>query len=308
MKPHYDVLVPGDYFCDVIFTGLPTFPALGQELYTQDVKVVPGGPLNNVVALRRLRVNVGWASDLGTDFFSQFIAHYVRNEGIDSSLITWIDQPLRRVTVALSYPADRAFITRCDPGRDVAEMAFEALYKATFNHVHFTGLSAEERTLEFYDACRERGIEVSTDCQHSEDTLDVPLIREIISRVDLFMPNASEAMHMTHTANIPAALEALGQIVPYVVIKNGAGGAYARRESVNYFSPALHVIPIDTTGAGDVFNAGFLAAHLEGHDPEECLRWGNFCGAQSVLGAGGTTTAPTRAALEEWLSSGAVIT
>jgi sugar/nucleoside kinase (ribokinase family) len=56
----YDILMAGNYFCDLIFSGLPAFPTLGTEVYTQNLTVVPGGILNTLVALRRLGMNVGW--------------------------------------------------------------------------------------------------------------------------------------------------------------------------------------------------------------------------------------------------------
>jgi sugar/nucleoside kinase (ribokinase family) len=88
-----------------------------------------------------------------------------------------------------------------------------------------------------------------------------------------------------------------------VVIKNGAGGAFAYHGDETYYEPAIHVEPVDTTGAGDVFNAGFLAATLSGHDLPTALHWGAFCGGRSTLGPGGATTAPTRAELDAWLKT-----
>lgn len=290
----FDVLIPGNYFCDVIFTGIPGFPALGTELYTRDLTVVPGGVLNSVVGLRRLGINVGWLGTLGNDFFSRYITEQVAAEGLDMSLITQVDAPLRRVTVSLSYSTDRAFVTYIDPAPDVIEQLENCLDDTDLRLLHFSGLHVDERLPALIDRCHARGVQVSMDCQHREETLALPLVGEIITRLDLFLPNATEAQQLTGTSTLEAAAAVLRSMLPALIIKDGAYGAHAWTQEGYYHAPALPLEAVDTTGAGDVFNAGFLAAYLEGQALSACLHWGNVAGGLSTLGYGGCSTAPTR--------------
>ncbi|MEO8606453.1 MAG: carbohydrate kinase family protein [Chloroflexota bacterium] len=297
----FDIIIPGHYFCDLIFTGLDHFPALGTEIFGQGVAVTTGGgALNTSIALRRLGVNVGWAGVLGNDFFSQYVHKALQKEGLSDTLLTRLDAPLSRVTVALSYPDDRAFVTYADTPPDLIDLAHKALEKTTPKHIHFAGLVISEDTVAFMDECKKRGVRVSMDCQHREETLDDSLVRETLSQLDLFMPNAIEAQRLTRSDNLATALQLLSDLVPTLVVKNGAEGAVVCCNGEQFQEPALSLTPLDTTGAGDCFNAGFLAAHLQGRDWSECLRWGNFCGGQSTLGVGGSK-APSLAELQRWL-------
>ncbi len=300
LKP-YDILIPGHYFCDIIFSGIPGFPALGTELFTKGLTVVPGGILNTVTALARLEVHVGWLSTLGNDFFSQFTADTARSEGIDLSLMTFVERPLKRVTVALSYPEDRAFVTYVDPVPDVLPKIYEALETTPFKHLHFTGLVVDERIPDLIRACHARNITVSMDCQHREQTLEMPLVRNILAGLDMFMPNVKEALRLTGTTRLDEAASVLRELVPYLIIKDGGSGAHAWRGDEYIHAPAIHVEPVDTTGAGDVFNAGFLAAHFQGKPVHECLRWGNIAGGLSLRGYGGYSTSPTLRELQSFL-------
>lgn len=120
----YDVLLTGAYFFDLIFTGLPEFPRLGAEVYGSGCDVLPGGTYTTAVALNRLGVRVGWACDFGDDLFSRYVLEAAHREGLSDDLFESHDRPLRSVTVALSYPHERAFVSYMDPppARDVVPL------------------------------------------------------------------------------------------------------------------------------------------------------------------------------------------
>jgi len=304
LTPKFDVLIPGGYFCDIIFTGLKEFPQLGTEIYSERVDVMPGGgALSTTIALQRLGLRAGWIGMLGTDFFSHFITHVMEREKLDQTLVKQLDQPLQRVTVALSYPQDRAFVTYVDPLERDLPAIYEALERVEFRHLHFAGLVVDEKVPALVDACHAKGISVSMDCQYRSETLSVPLIREILGKIDVFIPNESEALRLTETDNLPTALDRLSAAVSYLVVKQGPQGSTARRGNTQVHCPAIPTKVVDTTGAGDVFDAGFIAAYLNGKDMAECLKWGNICGGLSVRAAGGSTTAPTLSQLSEYLDA-----
>lgn len=296
-----EILIPGHYFCDVIFTGIPGFPALGTEIYTENLTVVPGGCLNTVTALRRLGVDVGWMGAIGNDLFSRFIDDWITQEKIARDWLTYHEEPFQRVTVALSYPQDRAFVSYVSVTPDQLDEVRRAVAADECEHLHFTGLNVDPRVPDLLRICRQRGIVVSMDCQHRTETLDSPHVREVLGLLDMFMPNAGEAMRLTGTTTVEDAAHLLRELVPLLVIKDGANGAQAWQGDLHVQAPALKVEVVDTTGAGDVFNAGFLAAYRAGNDLLTCLRWGNIGGGLSTTGYGGCSTAPTRAIIETYL-------
>ena len=168
---HCDILIPGHYFCDLIFSGIPGFPALGTELYTEKLTIVPGGCLNTITALQRLGVHVGWMGTLGSDPFSRVVDDWVAQEGIDRAWLTTRAEPFQRVTVALSYPADRAFVTYVDPPPDLLDGVRAAVAADECDHLHFAGLLVKPALPDLLDLCKTHKIPVSMDCQHRDDTL-----------------------------------------------------------------------------------------------------------------------------------------
>ncbi|NTV37048.1 MAG: ribokinase, partial [Anaerolineaceae bacterium] len=110
-----DLLILGDYCFDLVFNGLNSMPELGKEIVASGFEFVPGGAYNTVAACQHLKLDFLWASDFGTDMFSQLVLKSVKECGINEDLFCFHDRSLRNLTVACSYPTDRAFIAFYDP-------------------------------------------------------------------------------------------------------------------------------------------------------------------------------------------------
>jgi len=300
--PDYDVLVVGDYCLDLILTGLPSLPELGKEIVATGCAQIPGGAYNAAVAMHRLGLRVAWAADFGSDSYSQFVLDHVRAEGLDQTHFVHHPRPLRNLTIAASFPADRAFLAYYDPAPAIPA-AVRALSRVRARVLYVPGLYSGPLLDAALLMVRARRMQIVMDGNSYESArMSSPRVRRALRAVDVLMPNASEAHRLTGEPDVLRALHVLASLTPCVVIKDGAGGAYACEAGEIAYVPALPVQPLDTTGAGDTFDAGFVAARLDGRLLAECLRWGNVVGGLSTLGPGGTGRVVTRAEVEARLA------
>jgi len=284
----YDVLVAGDYSIDLVFAGLPGLPEPGREVLARQFAQLPGETYTSAVAMHRLGLRVGWAADFGDDDLSALTLRFVRAEGLDEALFVHHARPYRRVSVAASLPDDRAFLTYYDPA-PARPAALRALVTATARVLYLPGLYSGP----LFDAgrwlVRAKRMQLIMDGNMTADlTLESPGVRKALAQVDVFLPNAREARQLTGQTDLEQAARQLAALGPLVVVKNGAAGAVACQGDRLWRARALPVTPVDTTGAGDCFSAGFVRAWLMGQPVGECLRWANIVGGLSTLGLGGT--------------------
>jgi sugar/nucleoside kinase (ribokinase family) len=284
----YDVLIFGGYFCDLIVTGLPELPRLGADLFGTGMGIHAGGTFNTVRALHRLGLRVGWVCDFGNDPFSQLVLSEIAQEGVDMSLFRVHQRPQRAISLAYSFANDRGFISYMDPVEAYPRAPFILEHRPRCLLFHYLEYGPE--AVELARTARQVGALIGMDCQATRATLETPGVAEALRQVDVFLPNASEALGLTGAADIAGAAEALAALAPLVVIKLGEDGALARSAEQEIYAPALQVEVIDTTGAGDCFNAGFLFGYLRGNPLETCLRIGNICGALSATAYGASAT------------------
>jgi sugar/nucleoside kinase (ribokinase family) len=302
MEPTFDVIVVGDYFLDLVFSGLPHFPELGREIVGSEFEMLPGGAYNTAIALHRLGLAVGWAANFGDDQFSRFAEERARAEGLSDVLFAHHPGPLRRVTVSISYPEERAFVTYCDP-EPASPAAPRVLATVSAQAVCVPGMYYGPECEETLPLIRARGMKLVMDGNAPEEpTLETPGVRRALEATDLFLANAREARRMTGQEEIPAVLRVLNEVCPIAVVKDGASGAYACARGPVMHAPAIAVTPVDTTGAGDCFDAGFIRAWLGGQPLRQCLRWGNVVGGLSTLAHGGTSRVVTAEEVRQWLA------
>ncbi len=307
MVHEYDVFLPGEYFFDLIYRGLEEFPVLGREVYGEDIIATGGAMYITAVSLQRLGIRPGWAATFGNDYYSRFVRDLAVEQGLDLSLARDLDRPLRRVTTSIPYQGERAFVTYVDPlPPDHLEHWLSAMERCTFKHLHLGALMQKDLLKPMADIARARGATISMDCQDAPNLREACEWCDLISLVDVFMPNAREAMIVSGTSAVESAIQTLMEWTSVVVVKDGANGAWIGAGGEVLHAPAIDAGPVeDTTGAGDCFNAGFLLGYVIEHASlEVCARYGNICGGLSVTKAGGATAAPTLEQLRAWCDRG----
>lgn len=300
----YDILVYGPIFCDLIFTDLPGMPELGAELFAGDLAVTVGGSAIVAAGLHKLGAHVGLVADLGSDPFSQVARRILGDLGLDCTLIRTHSYPLPQVTVALSFPQDRAFITRFrrpDTPPDLAAI----LRDRPAHHLHVCSFLAALETPDAAAHAHAAGMTVSMDPGWDDAALHDSRLAAMIADCDCFLPNEKELCHIAGVEQVEAAAQ---QTLAYmhggtIVLKRGAAGvsAFAVAQQPRHVA-TLPVIPVDTTGAGDAFDAGFLYSFIQGAPLEHCLRYGAVCGGLSTTAPGGVGALPTHQEVTEWLA------
>ncbi len=299
----YDILVYGPLFCDLIFTGLPAMPELGKELFASDFTVAVGGSAIVAAGLHRLGAKVGLIAELGSDPMSQLAAALLDALGLDRSLIRRHPHPLPQITVALSFPQDRAFITRFQRPATPPDLA-TVLRENPAKHLHISSFLAVFETPQAAQIAHAAGLTVSMDPGWDEQALRDPRVGQMIPALDIFLPSRSELCWIAGTEHYEQALAQVSARMPQgmIVMKDGKNGAVAHRADVRERVTALPVTPVDTTGAGDAFDAGFLHAFVQGMPLQTCLQFGSICGALTTTAVGGATAAPTLEEVQTWLS------
>lgn len=298
-RPHVDVLFTGDVFCDLIFGELPGLPSPGGEVFAKRFAVTPGGTANRCVAAARLGLSTALAATLGTDLFGTHLAE--RLGEVDNLDLRWLRlDPTARtaVTVSVTDASDRSFITYQEgsPGRP--QTLPEPLPRVWAAHL---GLAAP--LPDWAARLRAEGTRLVGGVGWDATGEWSGTVLDRLAEVDVFCPNAVEAMSYTRTDSPYQAAKVLAERVGEVVVTRGGEGALALDAGTGEYAevPAVPVEVADPTGAGDVFVAAYMYGMLAGWPLPLRLRFAALAASSSVRTLGGAASAPDLAALHDFV-------
>ena len=292
------VLCAGEINVDLVLQGYTEFPVPGKEVLVRDSQLVLGSATAIMaMGLARLGTKVAFVGRVGDDLWGRFCLEEMAGRGIDLSRVIRGAEPKTGVTVSITHPQDRALVTFLGAigALTAADIHDGAL--AGFRHLHSSSFFFQEGLRpglpDLFRRARRAGLTTSLDTGFDPSGEWDGGLRETLSETDLFFPNEVELAALTGTEDAAEGVRRLQKGRTRVVAKLGEKGAIALDGGRIVHVPAFRVQPVDTTGAGDSFNAGFLHLWLQGAPVGDCLRLGAACGALSTRALGGTAAQPT---------------
>ena len=281
-------VVAGDLNLDVVLCGMKAMPSLGSEVLAESRAVKPGGSAANaamVLAMMGCRVRLFGL--VGKDACGKLVLEGLRSAGLSVRTVSLSRTVSTGVTVSLAWPEDRMLVTALGTIGAARIRDLKRGYLGRAAHLHLasyflqSGLAPEMPGL--LRKAKARGMSTSLDPGHDPaerwETSDLEACYPLI---DWFLPNADEIRAFTGRSDVEDALQSLGPELRGVVVKAGPEGAYGRWGGAVHRFPAHPAEPVDTTCAGDCFDAGFLFALAAGLSPEEAVGLANRIGALAV--------------------------
>jgi sugar/nucleoside kinase (ribokinase family) len=286
-----DCLVAGDANADLLIDGIAKLEFDKEKLAT-DMNLVLGGS-SSIFAfnLARLGAKVGFAGVVGDDFFGTFVTERLRWAGVDvhalrrlrrtkTGLTIWCNQGGRRA--GITYNGTIAMVRARDVDRE--------LRSARHLHVgaYFLLGKLHPGAAALFRRAKKLGLTTSLDCNYDPAETWDSGIRQVLQFTDVFFPNEIEALRLTNTRSVEHAARELSKLAQIAVVKLGGRGALVSTEGKQFRVPAVKARVVDTTGAGDSFDAGFLACWFKGGSIEASAHAGAVAGARAVSAVGGT--------------------
>lgn len=294
------ILLIAEVNLDLILQGYTTFPSPGRETLVNDFLMTLGSSCAITgTGLVRLGHTASFLGTTGDDPSGRFCRERMVALGLDVSMLK-LDPALKTgVTVAITSREDRSLVsylgaTTVLTAADVPDTVF-----AGFDHLHSSSFFLQRGLhpgfADVYRRAKRHGLTTSLDPACDPDDRWDSGLRNVLEYVDVFLPNEVELKGITGKSDPLAAIRALHNGKTLTVAKLGPLGAMLEHQGEVFRAGAPPLDPVDPTGAGDNFNAGFLHGWLQRRPLQEALRLGVACGSYSTKALGGSGAQPTEA-------------
>jgi sugar/nucleoside kinase (ribokinase family) len=311
--PQFDITIAGEINLDLILYGLAEQMPVERELLADDFRLTLGSSsaifAHNLAALG---MKVGFVTRIGTDPLGQIALDRLRAigvagaAGVDVSRTTISPTAQTGVTILLHHGATRHILTYPGTMAEMTVAHLDQTFLADSRHFHLSSIYLQKALQpglpELCRQLKQAGLTLSLDTNDDPEDIWGDPLNELLDLVDIFLPNAEEALRITRCDDLDQAINILAKRVPLVAVKCGRAGSIVQKGSDRWTVPPPTVEPLDTIGAGDSYNAGFLKAWLSGQTPERCAATGNVTAALSTLRPGGTEAYRDSTLLQSFLA------
>jgi sugar/nucleoside kinase (ribokinase family) len=307
--PALDLLVAGDGVPDAIVGDVAGEIAFGQAetLVERGALTVGGSSAIMACGAARLGLRVAFVGVFGNDAAGRFMLEELSARGVDTSACMVLPDRSTGLTVHVVRPGaerDRAMLTSPGCVGELTASMVERALVGSVRHLHvgsfFLLPKLAHDLAAVFTSAREAGCTTSLDTQGDSQGRWQGGLREALRESDLFFPNRSEACAVAESLgagevvgdDLGRTLEMLAALGPRPVVKCGAQGAATLDGQAVVWAPALSITPVDTIGAGDSFDAGYVHSFLKGWPVERCLALAAACGSLSTGATGGVGAQP----------------
>ncbi len=311
LEKKFDLVVIGEINPDLVLnsTNLPEFGQV--EKYIEDYSLTIGS--SSVIfacGAARLGLKVAFIGKVGDDYFGHFMLDKMQEYQIDISSVLVSPTVKTGVSVILNNESDRAILTYLGT---ICELKLEEINKELLKkarHLHLGSYFLLDKLRpdisELFQYAKREGLSTSLDTNFDPLQEWGEGLFATLENTDIFFPNEHEAKSIVGLEDLDEAIKVLSSKVSCLAVKLGSNGAVAMSDNKKATAAALKTKVIDTIGAGDSFDAGFLFGYLNGWNLEKCLRAACISGSLSTRAVGGTTSQATLEELMEYLSVDAV--
>jgi ribokinase len=276
----------GDINVDIITSNITDYPPKDAQIIIEDLHLTSGGcSANFAKASAVLGRKTRLIGKIGDDLFGNLVRKSLGS--VDNLDLCIIPGGRTSVTLAITFKdKSRSFLTFPGANSDFSVKDIDySLIEGKYVHIaSFFLQGLREDTKKILDYAHKKGMIASFDTGFDPlgwSKADASLVRRTLKDVDIFFPNLAEAQAITKSKNQKDIIDELLSLGPSIVaLKLGSKGAWIATEKEKIFIPAFRVKAIDTTGAGDVFAAGYIHAHSRGWDQKKC---GMFASAAAAL-------------------------
>jgi len=295
-EARFDIAIAGELNLDFILYGLQENLQVERETLVQDFILTLGS--SSAITAHNMAVlgsKVGFASRAAKDFIGDICHQRLQSVGVNLDGV--VRAEAGRGTGAsfllpLPNSSSRRILTYPGAMFEMGQEDIDESYLASARHFHLAAFFLHRKLMPhipgIFAAMKKRGLSTSLDTNDDPEDEWGDLLHTTLQSVDILLCNQRELQKIAQLEDVRAAAKKIAQIVPLVIVKCGAEGARAIFQEQEWEVPAIPVSPVDTIGAGDSFNAGFLHEWLQGTSLEKCLSFGNITGAFSTTRQGGT--------------------